>query len=239
MSPTAQLTAFAQSIHLTMKNRYFDDIEGEDGIVYVNQVIDWTNMYLDELENTVDASGQPVDWWFNRENGYALGTAVEGGASVDLPTAIDRLLVDELRYVQVLQDGAVISNWAVVQPKDIASKTDRITEDMCAVVGTTLVFSRAFKDTENGGSIVGDVVLKTPRLSLINVKVLSQVRPKLLLQLGVAKNATLPDIVQGGLTPSFSQKYDALLAGAIARSVASSVSSLAGRDNYSHIRGLY
>lgn len=238
MSPTAKLEAFAQSIHLVTKNRYFDDITGEDGLVFTSQVIDWTNMYLDELENTLDTSGQLVDWWFNRSNAYALGTATEGEASVITPTAVDHLMADELRYVQISQDGLVISNWAVVQPKDITNKNDRIVQDMCAIVGANIVFSRAFRDTENNGEITGDVALKLPRLTRTNVKVLDQVRPNLLLKLGVAKNATLPDIVQGGLSPSFAQKYDTLLTGAIARSVASSIAATAARDNYSGIGGV-
>lgn len=239
MSPQDQIKAFAQSIYLTIKNRYYDDIDGDDGQVYVAQVLDWTTMFLDELENTVGPDGQLVDWWFARQSGYTLGTATTGSASITTPTAIDRLIADEQRYVQILQDNAVVSNWAVVHPKDIASRTDRITEDMCAVVGSSIVFSRQFRDTENAGTIIGDVVLKLTRPSLNNAKLLTTVRPKQLLILGVAKNATLPDIVQGGLSPSYATKYDNLLAGAVARSIASSISANAGRDNYSNVRGIY
>jgi len=238
MSPTSQIEALAQSVYLTIKNRYYDDLSGEDGQNYVAQVIDHAGMYVDELENVVDTDGQLVDWWFNRSTEYALGTATEGGASITIPSAVDRLITDEMRYVQIQQDGIVISNWAVVAPRDITNRDDRITEDMCAVVGTSLVFSRAFRDTEASGSIVGDVVLKIPRLSTVNAKLLTQVRPKQLLILGIAKNITLPDIVQGKLSPSFVQKYNDLLAGAIARSKASSVAAQAVRDDFSYIRGV-
>lgn len=239
MSPTKQIEAFAQSIYLAIKNRYYDDIEGEDGQNYVAQIIDHTNMYVDELENIVNPSdGQLVDWWFNRTNGYELGTATEGGAGIVIPSEVDRLLVDESRYVQVSQDGAIISNWAVVAPKDITNRADRIVEDMCAVVGDSVVFSRAFRNTEATGDVIGDVVLKLPRISATNVKLLTQVRPKQLLILGVAKNITLPDIVQGKLSPSYVQKYNDLLTGAIARSTASSAGQMATRDTYGHIRGV-
>ena len=238
MSPTAQLQAFAQSIYLAKKGRYFDDISGTDGQEYVNQVIDWTNMFVDELEDTLDPSGEIVDWWFARENGYELGTATQGEAIIDLPSEINRLITDELRYVQITQDGTVVSNWAVVQPGDITNNTNRITEDMCAVVGESLVFSRVFRDTEEAGTIIGDVSLSLPRLTSTNVKLLTLVKPKLLLKLGVVKNSILPDIVQGGLTPSFSQKYDTLLAGAITRSMATSTARKATRDNYSGIGGV-
>jgi hypothetical protein len=238
MTPQATLNKFANQVYLTIKNRYFDEIEGEDGQNYVLQVCDWTNMFLDELKNEVDSNGQLVDWWFLRESNYELGAATEGAASIAAPKAIDRLLTDEMRYVQILQDGTVVSNWAVVHPKDITNRTDRIREDMCAVVGSNIVFSREFRDTEANGIIQGDVVLTLPELSTTNIKLLSMVKPKLLLTLGVAKNATLPDIVQGGLSPSFAQKFDNLLAGAVARSDASSVAATAVRDNFSYIRGI-
>lgn len=240
MSPTAQLQAFAQSIYLTIKNRYFDDIAGEDGQTYIAQIIDWTNMFLDELETTVEPdTTNLVNWWFARQNSYPLGTAITGAASIVMPAAVDRLLTEEQRYVQIQQDGTTVSNWAVVHPKDISSRSDRVIEDMCAVVGTNIVFSRAFKDTEQNGSIVGDVVTSLPRLTATNVKLLSIVKPKQLLILGVAKNATLPDIVQGGLSPSYTQKFTDLMQGAITRSMASSVAPVAARDDYSGIGGIY
>lgn len=239
MSPTAQLTAFAQSIYLTIKNRYFDDITGEDGQVYLNQVIDWTNMFVDELENEVGPDGKLVDWWFTRSADYTLGTAAEGARSIVIPTAIDKILTDEKRYVQIVVDGTVISSWAVVHPKDMSNATGQAFPDLCSIVGNSLAFNRSFKDTEAGGTIQGDVTLSMTRMSLTNVKLLSLVKPKQLLILGVAKNATLPDIVQGGLSPSYVQKFNDLLTSAITRSAATSQASVAGRDDYSGIGGVY
>lgn len=238
MSPTAQLQAFAQSVYLVTKGRYFDDITSDDGVTFVDQTIDWTNQYIDELENELDASGQPLDWKWVRVGGFTLGTASEGDASIDTPSGINNLLTGENRYVQILQDGSVVSNWAVVAPDQITNKADRVVEDMCTLVGTTIVFSRAFLDYEDGGTIIGDVTTPFPRLSLTNVKVLSLVKPKQLLILGVAKNVTLPDIVQGGLSPSYVQKYNDLLQNAIARNQAGSISEVAQRDNYSFIGGV-
>lgn len=238
-APKADLEAFAQSVYLTIKNRYYDDIEGDDGQVFVSQIIDWTNMFLDELESTTGPDGQLIDWWFARQNSFALGTASTDGTSVAMPSTVDHLITDEQRYVQILVDGEVVSSWAVVHPKDISNQPGKVNDDMCAVVGSSIVFSRAFKDTENNGDIVGDVVIKLTRLAANNVKLLTTVRPKQLLILGVAKNATLPDIVQGKLSPSYAQKYDSLLQGAIARSIASSQAAMAARDNLSHVRGVY
>lgn len=239
MSPTQQLQAYAQSIYLILKNRYFDDIEGTDGQAYIDKIIDWTTMFVDELTNTIDSDGDLVDWWFQRENGAALGTATEGAASIDMPSGIDRLLTDEQRYVQIKQDNLVISNWAVVAPKNITNISTRITEDTCAVVGSSLVFSRTFRDTENNGSIVGDVVNLLPTLSRTNIKLLGIVKPFTLLKLGVAKNAVLPDIVQGALTPSYSGKFDTLMAGAIARSTASARGAEATRQSFKGVGGIY
>lgn len=238
MSPIAQLRAFAQSIYLIIKNRYFDDIEGADGVVFVNQIIDWANMFVDELEGETKPDGAPINWKWARELGYELGTASTGTSSIDAPTEILELLTDQQRYVQILQDGTAVSNWAVVEPSQISSRTDRITEDMAAFVGSTIAFSRAFKDTEEGGTIVGDVQLSLPRLSLTNVKLLNTVKPALLLKLGVAKNTTLPDIVQGGLSPSYAQKYKDLLDGAIARNEATSRGDVVVQENLNSVRGV-
>lgn len=238
MSPEKQLEAFAQSIYLTVKNRYLDTIEDEDGQAYIARVVDWTNMFVDELENTLAPDGELVDWWFTRTAGYTLGTAQAGAASVSLAGAIDHLITDENRYVQIQHDTSTVSNWAVVHAKDITNSSSRVTEDMCAVVGNSLVFSRAFRDTEAGGIIIGDVSTKLPRLSKTNVKLLTTVRPKQLLILGVAKNMTLPDVVQGGLSPSYVQKYQDLLSGAIQRSNASSQSVEAVRQSFSGIGGV-
>lgn len=246
MSPKAQLTAFAQQVYLVIKNRRFDDVDSEDGQQWLADNADWINMFIDELESEVDNEGQPVDWKFSRALAFELGTATEGGASIDVPSGMNFLIADENRYVQVLQDGSAVSNWAVVDPKQITNKTDRVTEDMCAQVGDSIVFSRVFKESEAGGTIVGDVTVPIPRvvvkmsadasvLTVTNVKVLSLVVPTLLLTLGVAKNATLPDIVQGSLSPNYAQKYTTLLNNAILRNNASSQADTVVRENYSGI----
>lgn len=248
MAAIDDLTAFAQSIYLVIKDRYFDGITGADGQTYLQQVVDWTNMFLDELETEVDPEGNPIDWTWARSDGERLGTARQGKSSVDFD--LDdflNLIAEEGRYVQIVVGGAVVSNWAVVAPSQITSKTDRITEDMVALVGGSLVFSRAFLDYEDTGTIIGDVTAPLPRLTYTlssgnvtnpNVDLLTTVRPKTLLILGVAKNATLPDIVQGGLSPSYAQKYNDLLQNAIARSLTSSVVDTAARDDYSGVGGV-
>jgi hypothetical protein len=247
MSPLAQLEAFANKVYLVIKNRYFDDLTSDDGKTYLNQLVDWTNMYLDELEAETTADGAPINWRWVRENGYTLATSISSGAaSISMPSAVNNLIVEEGRYVQITQGGSVIANFAVASPNQITSLTDRITEDMCAVVGSDLVFSRAFTDAEAGGTVTGDVTTLIPRIAynstastVSNIKALSLVKPQQLLILGVAKNATLPDIVQGGLSPSYVQRYNDLLDGAKARDGFSSISDIVQRDDLSNVSGIY
>jgi hypothetical protein len=239
MSPTAQLTAFAQSIYLAIKNRYFDDIEGEDGQIFVSQIIDWTNQYLDELENITNSNGELVDWNWLRQPNYELGTASIDEDTIELPREVQTLIADERRRVQILdEDGKVISSWAVVTPDQLNSNKGKHTELMVVRYGLNLQFSRPFKEDEDGMTIVGDSDISLPRLSRTNVKVLSIVKPKQLLILGVGKNATLPDIVQGGLSPSYVQKYNDLLQSAIARNSSSSLGDTIERENFSYIHGV-
>lgn len=250
MSATTDLTDFAQDVHLIIKNRFRDDIEDEDGQTYIRQVASWVNMYLDELETEVGPNGESLDWTWSRST-ERLGIAREGRYSVSWDAdEFLNLLVGTNRYVQVQQDGTAVSNFAVVSPSQITNKSNRVTEDMVALVGENLVFSRNFNESENGGQIVGDVTVPFPRITFTtaddtngtvtatNVDVLTLIKPVLLLKLGVAKNASLPDIVQGQLSPSYAQKYADLLNGAIARSMASSASDEIERDDFTYISGV-
>lgn len=237
-TPTQLLQSFAQSVHLVVKGRYLDSLTDDDGTLFVSQVIDWTNMFLDELELEQNADGRPIEWIWTRELGATLGTAQEGITTLNLDSSIDHLVTDEQRYVLITVDDQVVSQWAVVTPADLNNKSNAPLQDMVTNVNGTLQFSRPLKDTEAGGAITGDIVTTLPRMSSANVKVLTTVKPRQLLILGVAKNATLPDIVQGGLSPSYLQRYQALLEGAVARSNASSIAQVVERDDYSGVRGV-
>lgn len=247
MSPTQQLQAFAQSVYLAIKNRYYDDLTTSDGQTFLQQIIDFTNQFIDEIETEVDGNGDPLDWVWMRQNGYELGTAnyVAGALAsvpntIPIPSAINNLLNDDNRYVQIVVNGVVVSNWTVASANDLVDRSGRLVPDMVAVVGSNIEFSRPFKPLEAGGTIIGDVTLPLPRVTwtqpagganlvVTNAKILTTVKPKQLLVLGVAKNSTLPDIVKGVLSPSYVQKYNDLLQNAIARNVASSVADSAAR----------
>jgi hypothetical protein len=245
MAAQDDITAFAQSVYSRIKNRFYDTITDTDGQTFITLVVDFANGFIDELENELDASGKPIDWWWVRDNGHTLGTALTGQASVTFPSGVNNLIAEEGRYVQVTQGGIVISNFAVVAPGDISNATDRVVEDMCARVGNKIVFSRAFRSTENNGTIIGDVT--TPITKLIydttnhandNSSALTTIKPRELFVLGVAKNESLPDIVQGKLSPSFVQKFNDLLANATARSAKSSLGDTVQRDNFGYIGGV-
>lgn len=247
MAAQDDITAFAQSVYSRIKNRFYDSITDTDGQTFITLVVDFANGFLDELENETDPVGNPINWWWVRQNGATLGTALTGAASIAFnTTTFNNLIVDEGRYVQITQGGIVVSNWAVVAPGDITNKPNRVIEDMCARVGNNIVFSRAFKSTENNGTIIGDVTTPIPKLVYDTVTpandvstALTLVKPRELLVLGTAKNQSLPDIVQGKLSPSFTQKFNDLLNNAIVRSTASSLAERAQRDDYSGIGGVY
>lgn len=232
------ITDFAQSVNLVIKNRYFDDIASADGQTFIAQVVDHTNQLLDELENVTDQMGEPVNWKFMRQTAFDLGTATSGETAVDLDSSVQALITDAGRYVQISDSaGTVLSNWQVVDAPQVTNKAT-VQADKVYVAGGQLIFSRAFTDTEDGGSITGDVVASIPRLTTTNVKALSLVKPKQLLILGVAKNFSLPDIVQGGLSPSYVQKYNDLLQSAIARNNASSGNDTVERDSFAYVSGV-
>jgi hypothetical protein len=241
MSTTTDLQAFTNKVYLVIKGRYFDDLTSDDGINLINQTIDWANMFIDELETETDAAGQPVDWNFARSTSENLGKARLGKSTVDFDSSFNNLIAESGRYVQVTVGGQVVSNFSVVAPAQITNRADRATNDMVSLVGNTLIFSRPFRDFENGGTITGDVTVPIPRISLTDVSVLNgdnAITPQQLLILGTAKNASLPDIVQGGLSPSYAQRYNDLLDNAKARNSTSSHPDIITRDDLSYISGV-
>lgn len=247
MAAQDDITAFAQSVYSRIKNRMYDAITDADGQNFISLVVDFANGFIDELELEVDGVGNPIDWWWVRQNGATLGTATTGGQSISFnTTTFNNLIVDEGRYVQITQGGIVISNFAVVAPGDITNVASRVTEDMCARVGNNIIFSRKFTSQENNGTIIGDVTTPIPKLVFDQTNhandvstALTTIKPRELFVLGVAKNQSLPDIVQGKLSPSFTQKFNDMLNNAIARSTTSSLADEVQRDDFSGVGGVY
>lgn len=240
MAYNTVLTNYAQSIYLEIKNRYFDDIAGEDGQMFISYIIDWTNQYLDELENVTDTYNRPVDWKFLRQYNYALGlSAVGQNILSDFDSTVLELIAEPGRYVLVSDTNNIpVSQWEVVSPNQLINGRFQDNKDRVSMVGNNLVFSRPFNSSEDGLTVTGDVTISLPRMSEFNQKVLSIVKPKQLLILGVGKNATLPDIIQGVLSPSYVQKYNDLLTSAIIKNNASSQSDIVNREQFGYIGGV-
>ena len=232
MTDEEKLNKFVQQVYMTRYNRYIDDIEDEDGQVEVEKTIDWTNLFLDELETE-------TDWHYVRKDGETLGTIVTAAQTFELDDEIRKLVTSTYRPLLLKQGDSIVSRFEVVDANQITRNTSFPDADRVTKVGNKLIFSRAFKDYEIGATVVADTVHYIPRLATDDIEVLDLVKPYSLLVLGVAKNATLPDIVQGGLSPSFVQKYGDLLEKAIAENEATTVADEAIRDDYSHIGGVF
>lgn len=255
MDPTAQLQAFAQSVYLMIKDRYFDDLTSTDGQTYLGQVVDWTNMFIDELQYMTDSDGSPIDWLWSRLPMQNLGTAVynsqpnppRGTVSWN-STLYFSLCTGNERFVQIIDaNNNVLANFTVVNASEVSNNNARNNEDRCALVNGLILFSRPFTQAENGCAIFGDVTGYLPYLTTAvvsgqiqatNVQIFSTVKPLTLLKLGVTKNAILPDIVKGGLTPSYNAKYNDLLTNAIDRSTQSTIAPSVDVDDYSNVRGV-
>lgn len=243
MTDEQKLQKFTQSVYLTRFGNFVDDITDDDGVTEIRKTIEWTNQFLDELENELDEEGVPMNWLFMRENDKEIGEIEGAGQTFDLPAGVLRLVYSDKRQLMIVQDGSVVSYWDVIAPNQVSRQAQRQSRDSVTVVNGKIIFSRALRETEIGGTAVADVINSLPRLAgvddEVNVEVLDLVQPKQLLILGVGKNATLPDIVQGGLSPSFTQKYADLLASAKAvNNVSADVDEMT-RDDVSDIGGIY
>jgi hypothetical protein len=256
-SQTAQLQAFAQSVYKMIKNRYYDDLTSADGQTYLSEVVDWLNEFIDELETEINADGEPIDWIWVRRPGTTLGVATYTDGKT-LPsiawdsTDYNNLCVGTERFVQILNptdSTQSVANFTVVAPDEMSNDSRRNTIDMCTLVNGNIYFSRPFRQEENGGTIIGDVTTYLPRVTTTinpttsqimatNTDIFKTVKPLTLLKLGTVKNAILPDIVMGGLNPSYTQKYNDLLTNAINQSTRSAVSPTADYDDLGGIGGI-
>jgi hypothetical protein len=232
MAATDELSALAQAIYLTMYNRY-NDVEGAELTAFIAKIIDWVNQFTQELE-------LEADWDYLRTNDNLISKVYNTTTrSYDLPQDVRTVVISPYRDVTISFDGAVVSTFKLVSPNNISDPTNPETQDRATVIGKKLVFSRPFKTTEVGGDIRCDTISFMPQLTTTDTELLSLVKPLQLIVLGVAKNSTLPDIVQGGISPSLAQKYGDLLKKAVAANEATADSMEAPREDLSFVRGVY
>lgn len=232
MAVIDDLTALAQSIYLVMYNRY-NDVDGDELTEFVDKTIDWVNQFTQELE-------LEADWNYLRTNANLIGTISDVTVqSYELPDEVRTAVYSPYRDVTISFDGSTISTFTLVSPNLISDPTNPETQDRATVINRTLVLSRPLTATELGGELRCDTIDFMPQLSLEDADLLTLVQPKQLIVLGVAKNSTLPDIVQGGISPSIAQKYGDLLKRAVMQNNESATAGEAPREDLSFIRGVY
>jgi len=214
-----------------------NDAVGTDLVQFQNETIRWVNQFLPELE-------KEADWNFVRTNDdTSLGTVSVGTTiSYRIPDTIRKLVISPFRDLTIRQDGTVVSTFKLVSPNQTVDPTDQDVRSRATVVRRNIIFSRPLEDTEVGGNIVADTISWIPRLSHSDVDLLDILDENLdirqLVILGVLKNQILPDIVQGGLTPSFTTKYTSLLQKCVAENNASADADNADRENFGWVGGV-
>lgn len=232
MTVTEELEALSQSIYLVMYNRY-NDVEGQELTDFIDKTIDWVNQFTSELE-------LEADWNYLRTNENLIGTIADiTTQSYALPDEVRTVIISPYRSVTISLGGAIISTFTMVSPNNIADPTNPETLDRATVINRNLILSRPLTSTELGGEIRCDTIDFMPQLTTTDTELLALVQPKQLVILGVAKNSTLPDIVQGGISPSIAQKYNDLLKKAVMQNNETATTSDAPREDLSFIRGVY
>lgn len=232
MTDTEKITALAQRIYLARNGRY-NDVDGTELTAFLEETVDWVNQFVPELE-------LEADWNYLRTRGNLIGTVTDlEEQAYDLPETVRKVVVSPYRDVTISHDGAVVSTFTMVNPDQISDPTNPEVHDRATVINRRLVLSRPLKDTELNGEIRADTIDYMPKLTMNSTVLLDKVEPEQLLVLGVAKNATLPDIVQGGISPSLTQKYGDLLEKAVAANNATADVLDIQSEDFSFVRGVW
>lgn len=231
-----KIAALAQDIYLARHNET-NDVTDADLTAFLDQTIGWVNQLIPEIE-------KKADWNFVRTNDdTSIGSVTDKTTiSYALPSDIRKLVINPHRDLTIRQDGTVVSSFKLVNPNQSYDPTSYDIRDRATVLKRNIIFSRPLKDTEVGGSIIADTISYIPQLSHQDTSLLDLFddNPDIrqLFVYGVLKNQILPDIVQGGLTPSFAQKFDAYLADCIAENNASADADDQDRDNFGWVGGV-
>lgn len=229
---------FVKDVYLVRFNRPID-LTTTGGQTEVEKTLSFCRMFLKEIESEKNPDGSPINWSWARTNDQDLGTIASASQVFTLPTDVRRLVVDEDRPLVLMYDGTIITKFDVVEPNQITRRRlDPAITERVATVRRSLVFSRQFKDYEIGATVMADVIEKLTPLSVDDVSVLDQV-PYQLLVLGTAKNSVRPDIVQGGLAPSFIEQYADELDKAIVENNATTSGDSAVYEDFSDIGGVF
>lgn len=237
MNNEQRILALAQRIYRTMNKTTNQNVTGDDLTTFINDTIGWVNDFVEELMAETYMDGSPVYWDFLRKQDDVIATATNSH-TYPLPEETDTLVVSPYRPLTLQHDGTVVASFKLVNANQIGDPGDHDIVDRATVVNGKLLLSRSLKDEEVGADIVADSIIKVPELSLEDTSLIDIIKPLQLVVLGTAKNWILPDKVSGGLTPSYSQKYDILLENVKRRSRISSQANRSSREDFSNVGGV-
>lgn len=238
MTNEERIEALAQDIYRARHN-YSNDVSGDDLTKFLNQTISGVNQLIPEIE-------KKADWNFVRTNDAIIGTVTDPDViSYALPDGIRKLVINPFRDLTLRHDASIVASFRLVNPNQSFNPAEPYDyRERATVMRRNVIFSRALTEAEVGADIVADTIEKIPRLSLDDVSLLDilddeyndDIRQMFIY--GVLKNQILPDIIQGGLTPSYSQKFDRYLADCIAENNASADADDADRENFAFVAGV-
>jgi len=235
MTNDERIEALAQEIYLARHNQA-NDVTGDDLTAFLNDTIIWVNQLIPEVQIK-------TDWNSVRTNDDTVATVADTDTlSYALPELVRKLVVSPYRDIQIRQDGAIISTFKLVNPNQTYDPNDHDVRSRATVLKRRVIFSRKMTEAEVAGTIVADTIAYFPQLSHANVELLDILDEdynfRQVFIFGVLKNQLAPDIVQGGLTPTYALKFDSFMADAIAENGRSADSNDVDRESLGWVGGV-
>jgi len=238
MTNDERIEALAQEIYVNRHNQK-NDVSGSDLDDFLNQTVIWVNQLTPEIE-------KKTDWNFVREQDVTLGTIIDTATvSYPLPAGIRKLVINYQRDLTLRFDGTPVAYFKLVNPNQQYNPAEPYDHRYRAtVLKRKIIFGRPIVAREVGAAIVADTIAKIPQLSRTNMDLMDILDDedyadiRQLYIMGVVKNQILPDIVQGGLTPSYSQKFDRYLQECIAENNQSADSDDTDAEDFGHVGGV-
>ncbi|HWT40063.1 MAG TPA: hypothetical protein VN081_02225 [Dongiaceae bacterium] len=236
MSATHTMEQLAQSAYRIV-NGSKNAATGDALTAFVDLYRDWANDYISELE-------LETDWIWWRVQDFTFGQA-SNDDPLPVPEDFRKLVVNIERPVYLMHDGTVISSFVVVDPNNVNNPPEITKEDRVTYIDGKFVFSRPFREEELGADVVGDYMQYAPEITEVTDEnpngdaVINVIQPFKLLTLGMAKDISLPDLVQGGISPNIEQRYLKVLGEAVAQNAQSIATGSADFSSYGDIGGVY
>lgn len=232
MTPIENIRQLAQDVYYSINGSENDD-EGDDLETFENNFIRGFNLWLDEYETE-------TYWNEVRVDDYELATISNTTTyAFDLPEEYRTPVFSEDKYLKLVNDGTVISQFKLVDPNQRVVDDEANRPDRATFVGRKIVLSRKPRAEEVGSKIVLDVVKYFPKLTREDATVLGLIYSRQIAVLGVAKNDALADVTKAVLSPSFAQKYANELQKAVAANNATNEVEELRRTSYGYITGIW